>query len=94
MKWFRKAIRYESEVMPRARLLWLTTLSYNDDGTVISKGLYVRTTYKRWMKYIDPWSFGRDDGWCTFNFRIVYVYRTKKFVFDKSWEPLRTEDWL
>ena len=94
MKWFRKATRYESEIAPRARFLWLTTLSYNDDGTVINKGLVMNTPFKRWMKHINPWSLGPDEGWCTLTLVAYYSYRNKRFVFFKLWEPLRTEDWL
>lgn len=94
MKWFRKVTHYECEVIPRARVAWVTTLSSNDDGVILRRGLMVRTAFKRWMKFINPWSFGHDEGFCTFSFRLVYSYQSKKFVFDKTWEPLQVEDWL
>ena len=86
MKWFRKATKYECEVAPKAHILWLTVLG--DDDIKLSKILVLHLPYKRWMKYINPWSLGPQEGWCSLVFGIRYSYTYRKFSHIMFWEPV------
>lgn len=85
MKLFRKATKYECEVAPKARILWLTVLG--DDDIVSSKILVFHVPFKRWTKHINPWSLGPQEGWCSPVLGIKYSYIRRKFSYIMFWEP-------
>ena len=89
MKLFLKTTKYESEVVPRARITWLITIDHND--VAIKKTLIVRTPLKQWRKFINPWSFQHDSGWCTYTFAICFGRQIKWY---SNWEPLDSADWI
>lgn len=89
MKLFLKTTKYESEIVPRARITWLTNVDNNDN--VSSKSLILRTPIKQWRKFINPWSFQHDSGWCTYTFIIQFGSRLDWCGY---WEPLNPADWL
>lgn len=88
MKWFCRTTKYECEVLPRARVLLLKTLD-SSNGDLISKALIVRTPIRRWRKYINPWNFGHDKGWCRYVFAIVW--KRGKLLYRGHWEPLKEQ---
>ena len=86
MKLFLKTTRYESEVIPHARVAFITVLTGND---VLARRLFiVRTPFKTFRKFINPWSFQPDHGWCTFTFGLIYNVQKKKIKFVTSWDPM------
>ena len=88
MKWFVRATKYDSEIMPRARVLLLTTLDSTNDN-LISKAVVVRTPFRRWRRFINSWSFGHDEGWCTYVFAVVW--KRGKMSYRGYWEPLKEQ---
>lgn len=89
MKFFLKTKKYSCEVMPRARITWATIIDDND--RVTRRMLIVRTPIRQWRKYIDPWLFQHDSGWCTYTFAIRFGGGVK---FMSHWEPINTSDWV
>lgn len=89
MKLFLKTTKYVSEIVPRARITWLTNI--DQDGKIIDKVFIVRTPIRQWRKFINPWSFQHDSGWCTYTFFIRFGRRME---WHSMWEPLDTSDWV
>jgi hypothetical protein len=82
MKLFLKTKKYECEVVPHARLTWLTNL--DDNNNVVSRSIIVRFPFRFWRRYTNPWSFQHTRGWCTYTAAIRFG---KKISYYSMWEP-------
>lgn len=85
MKMFLSADINEAEIFPKARVAYIRV--HNRDG-IIGRYVVIRTPLRRWVKYLDPWSFGPTAGWCTFTFWVTYRPRDRKFQWMSIWEPV------
>lgn len=90
MKWFVKRDLYEGEVLPTARVAFVTRI--DGEKRILARYIVLRLPFKRWKKHIDPHTFMHDEGWCKYRCMYGYSYTRKQWTSCGVWVPILPEE--
>lgn len=90
MKFFIKRSIQEGEVLPAARVAFITRV----DGEMNPRARYIviRFPFARWKKFINPRTFVHDEGWCVYRWMFGYSNVRKQWMSCGVWDEITADE--